>query len=577
MSAIELLQRGIDSYAVYQDERGEINDPLMGQPTQYGTPYHAFGRAVLAEKGSPKNRADNLRRSIQAVHVALDLVSDTSRSATVSSVSRIDGSVVARLNHRDFFWPPILQTFLILKHIAPSEAAKVGERIRAVQVPDAFRSRPPANWAAVWLSGEWLRVREGLSPYTMEDIDAWLAPFFEVHISIPGGYYQEPGHPNSYDLFTRYHLTLMLVEGYDGEYKSQIEDWLLPGVRRSLAVQLSDGSLASAYRSTGQTWTLGCQMAYLTMAANLLSARGEEEWAKRARAAIRLSQASFALWQRPDGPYSPVQNLLPWSYRVGYEDYTADAHYANLALGFLARAVSDGYNEEPATSCDRTPSVWVEGDPFCRAVLHNGRYTAALNGCANEHYDGFGLVDVTFGPGRYLQWASSTHHLSAPEHWYNMGLAAREAPGPEPLMVLAQLDPRPIGGYEQVGDCAVRLTSRVKGVPFRVFSDVQVDGEGVHASEELEGGQLYSTLLIPYLRDCGLGYETQVTVERQPNDTVIHLQLGEEKVRIVAEGATEHVMVLPYGYDNRRGLCGLIRIDLQERGASAAWHIAVDE
>jgi len=90
--------------------------------------------------------------------------------------------------------------------------------IRSVDVEESFRSRPPSNWAVVWPSGEWLRIREGLSPNSVERFDEWLAVFFSDRIDIDKGFYHEPGHPNSYDLFTRFHLADILQEGYGGRF-----------------------------------------------------------------------------------------------------------------------------------------------------------------------------------------------------------------------------------------------------------------------------------------------------------------------------------------------------------------------
>lgn len=52
----------------------------------------------------------------------------------------------------------------------------------SVDVDRAFSSRPPSNWAAVWLLGEWMRIASGLSPFDQVDIDAWLEPFFAGRI-----------------------------------------------------------------------------------------------------------------------------------------------------------------------------------------------------------------------------------------------------------------------------------------------------------------------------------------------------------------------------------------------------------
>ena len=182
-------------------------------------------------------------------------------------------------------------------------------RISRVDIGGAFAQRPPSNWAAVWLSGEWLRLREGLSPFSMERLDLWLDTFFETHILTEQGLYLEPGHPNSYDLFTRYHLADLLAEGYDGRRREDLEILMRTGLLRSLGVQLSDGSLASAHRSTGQTWTLGAQCAFFTHASNHFREQ-EPELARRAEEAAYRALSSFRRWQR-DGPYSPVENRLP--------------------------------------------------------------------------------------------------------------------------------------------------------------------------------------------------------------------------------------------------------------------------
>ena len=218
----------------------------------------------------------------------------------------------SRTNHRDFF--PILKSYLILRELGVSEADDLARQIAAVDVLASFASRPPSNWSAVWLSGEWLRMRSGLSPFTLEQFDAWLDPFFATHLDLEKGFYHEGGHPNSYDLFTRVHLSDILLAGYDGRHRADLERLMETGFRRSLGVQLSDGSLASAHRSTGQTWTLGAQCAYFTNVANFY-ADTDPVRADEARRAAWRALASLQRWQRTDGPFSPVENCLPLAYR----------------------------------------------------------------------------------------------------------------------------------------------------------------------------------------------------------------------------------------------------------------------
>jgi hypothetical protein len=269
-------------------------------------------------------------------------------------------------------------------------------------------------------------------------------------------------------------------------------------------VQLSDGSLASAHRSTGQTWTLGAQCAFFTHASNHF--RGQEpELARRAEEAAYRALSSFRRWQR-DGPYSPVENRLPPGHRVGYERYTADGHYANLAAALLAVAVSNGLNSpftEP--SGGREASLLLEHDPIFRAVLHNGPYSMHFNARPAPDYDAFGLVDVTFGPGRFLQFASSAKHLES-GRLLNLGMAGGSGSSQTDLALTGRMD----GG---LAPPRLELEARDRGSPYRYRFAARVETEGVYVEETTPGLEDPKSLLIPYLRDPGTGTLTAAKVE----------------------------------------------------------------
>lgn len=568
---IEALQTAVASYEPYLQPSGHLIDPILKQPTQYSTPYHALCQAVLALKGDPARRDHHLNNAIRGFEAALTHLADPAMPCNISSVQRETGQV-RRTNHRDFFWPPLLKTYRIFKELGLPEATSFGERLAAVDILAAFRSRPPSNWAMVWLSGEWLRFKEGLSPFDLGQIDAWLGVFFENHILLEQGFYQEPGHPNSYDLFTRYHLADMVLDGYNGAWQGHMERLMETGLARSLQVQLSDGSLASAYRSTGQTWTLGVQCAYFTHAANYFRTDDPEKAAAAAMAAQRAF-ASFARWQRPQGPYSPVENVLPPAYRVGYESYTADGHYANLAMGFLAVAILNGFQAPERLEKPERPShTLIEADPTYRAIAHRGPYSVHVNAFPSPKYDGFGLVDLTFGPGRRLHFASSARHLSD-EKFYNLGLAVRQEPGLSELILLAQQELALIGAIEPAPTGAgFALKARVKGSPYIYELAVQIEPDGLYIEERTPHLSGYKTLLIPYLRDGGWADTTQV----HRAGSLIRLALEDEIIRFELEGEIEHLLNLPYGYENRRGLCGLLRVDLTEPLEGIKYRVAIE-
>jgi hypothetical protein len=556
---VEILSEAVESYAPYLQASGEMHDPVFGEPTQYGTPYHAFCNAVLAREDGGERRSAYADRAVRGLEAALDHVLDPGLSPTASGFDGATGAV-DRSNHRDFFWPPILKTFLMLRELGVEGADGLAARISGVDIEAAFAGRPPSNWAAVWLSGEWLRLREGLSPFSMERMDLWLDTFFETHILPEQGLYQEPGHPNSYDLFTRYHLADMLAEGYDGRRREDLEILMRTGLLRSLGVQLSDGSLASAHRSTGQTWTLGAQCAFFTHASNHF--RGQEpQLARRAEEASYRALSSFRRWQR-DGPYSPVENRLPPGHRVGYERYTADGHYANLAAAFLAAAVSNGLNRpftEP--SGGREASLLLEHDPTFRAVLHNGLYSLHFNARPAPAYDAFGVVDLTFGPGRFLQFVSSARHLES-GRLLNLGMAGSSGSSQADLALTGRME----GG---LAPPRLELEARDRGSPYRYRFAARVETEGVYVEETTPGLEDPKSLLIPYLRDPGTGTLTAAKVEAGR----VRLVHGREEVEISYGAPVKRVVHLTGGLQSRRGICGMLRIGFRERSQGISYRI----
>jgi hypothetical protein len=109
-----------------------------------------------------------------------------------SSDSRRGTGASAGRNHRDFFWPPVFKPgacwrialrnppaaprgpyFWDLGELDEPLSLEINgyaqflEAIARVNSLAAFAQRPPSNWAAVWLSGEWLRFRAGLSPFSL--------------------------------------------------------------------------------------------------------------------------------------------------------------------------------------------------------------------------------------------------------------------------------------------------------------------------------------------------------------------------------------------------------------------------
>jgi hypothetical protein len=165
MLPVEILREAVESYSPYLQASGEMHDPVFGEPTQYGTPYHVFCNAVLAREIAGERKSAYADRAVRGLGAALDHVLDPGLPPTASGFDDATGAV-SRSNHRDFFWPPILKTFLMLRDLGVDGAEAFAGRISGVDIEASFAQRPPSNWAELALDyrvvlgdGAWPRER----------------------------------------------------------------------------------------------------------------------------------------------------------------------------------------------------------------------------------------------------------------------------------------------------------------------------------------------------------------------------------------------------------------------------------
>ena len=570
--ASKLLHEGAVHLRPFLQPCGELYDPVFAEPTQYGTGYFAYVNAVLGRLSRGAAAASYFESAERGLAAALRHLLDPADPPATSSYAPPIASPTAR-NHRDFMLLPVMRCLRLLRSARRPGLDALAEQVQEVEVPAVFATRPPHNWAAVWLVGEWLRAREGLSLPPAEPFDAWLASFFEgpdTRVDLEKGFYYEPGYPNSYDLFTRYHLLELLAEGYAGRHRPALEQLLRAGLRRSLAVQLSNGSLPSAHRSTGQVWTLTAQCAYFHRAAELCAS---DALAEKAREAALRSFAAVLGCRRRDGGLSPVENVLPANFRVGYEPYTADAHYVALALAFLADAVMAGFTgaEEPGGARGEASALvrdaWpqargeahIEAEPLWRSLLHRDGWSVHVNLAPQPGYDAFGVADVSLGSGRWLRFGGQVHHVGTGTP-ITLGLAVRD--GQDGLRTLAAAG-RVKGPFARYGPAAGCLEggALVDGLRYR-FRAAVVDGD-LRLVESV--GDRACSLIVPYLRDRGDGAHPVV----EPQPAGLRLSVRGEQVEVSTDRPIERAVHLAHGYESRHGLVGVVRLDLAGTGPVA--------
>ncbi len=574
MKAIDLLRVAVESYEPYLQESGELHDPVLGEPTQYGTPCHALGQAVLASHDPTPRHSEHLMYAFRGLDASLRTLNNSNRPHTASALDPSTGTVSA-LDHRSYFWAPVIKTYRHLKRHGVSMADAFTTRIAGVDIERAFTDRPLDGRAAAWLAGEWIRMRENLSPVSPVQFDLWLGALLDHCALVDLGFCQVPGHSNAEDLFIRFYLADLLAEEYQGAHYDRLHQLMQTGLQRSLATQLSDGSLASAHINAGQTWTVACMVAYFTHAAAYFDGSAPE-LADAAKQAARRALSSLARWQRADEPFSPVENLFSPNFRIGYEPFTLDGHYGNLAIAFLAKAILHGCDDEPLESkSGRAADHHIDPDPLHRAMLHEGPYSIHINGAPNSDYDGFGITDLTFGPNRFFHFASTVRHVDSGS-FFNLGMAMRDEAGRSPIRSIASEAPGLLTPIERgLSDASLRVRARTRGALYTYDLNVWIDDEGISCEETTPEIKGYKSLLIPYLRDLGGDYKTRVGVRLSSEGAGVRFQHGNEVIRVRVEGAIAHVLDLPHGFENRRGLCGLLRLDLRHPTHTLRYRVTI--
>jgi hypothetical protein len=193
----------------------------------------------------------------------------------------------------------------------------------------------------------------------------------------------------------------------------------------------------------------------------------------------------------------------------------------------------------------------------------------AVQASADGTYDASGLVDLTFGPDRTLVFVSAARHLDGGP-WLVPGLALRDEGGAAPVTPLCATSRRLVEPLRADRDAGLTFTAELDEgelAGHRHRWSAAVTDDGVDVVETVPGWTGRLTLLVPYLRDRGDGALT--TVARTQRG--VRFTRGSEWVEVVVDGPVERHSNLAAGYESRRGLCGLVRLDLAEPGDTLHW------
>jgi hypothetical protein len=115
----------------------------------------------------------------------------------------------------------------------------------------------------------------------------------------------------------------------------------------------------------------------------------------------------------------------------------------------------------------------------------------------------------------------------------------------------------------------VRIEARGRGSPHKYRLAARVETDGVYVDEATPRLEEPKALLVPYLRDAGTGIVTEARVEGGK----VRLIHGHEEVEISYGAPVKRVVHLTGGFESRRGLCGLLRIEFRHKSEGISYRI----
>ncbi|NOZ57171.1 MAG: hypothetical protein GXO73_10350, partial [Calditrichaeota bacterium] len=389
--ALELVRGVVRFFRNFQNERGAIIDPYTEAERQYSTPAYALCGAVLLHAGTKDNPW---------------LAQSTLKAFDWALTSLVEGRPAD--NHGDFFTVKLMLALPLLKPFADaSQWARWEDLLRRLNPDRSYRDilrykKTEArihNWNLVAISGEYLRSRAGYSDgaFVRRYVPIQLTRFTEH------GMYVDPHNPMAYDVFSRYHVAIMLAHGYDGVGAKALRQAQLRGGWTALFLQSPAGEVPCGGRSAHHQWNEAAQTATFEMIASELWKKGDRLAARAFKRGARLGLASLKRWVRPTGEFWIVKNRAePWK-RWGFEGYSYHSQYNLLAASMLAVAhlAADDSIPEGVAPADVGGYVLTlddgrredfEAPGFHKTVARAGKLYVLVEHAGNHRYNPTGVL-----------------------------------------------------------------------------------------------------------------------------------------------------------------------------------------
>jgi hypothetical protein len=210
------------------------------------------------------------------------------------------------------------------------------------------------------------------------------------------GQYPDPNTPMAYDIFPRHYLDIMILRGYNGQYRATMEELLLRGAWTSLLIQSPNGEWPNGGRSSQHQWNEAVETVIYELYASRMKAAGNMVAAKAFKRAARLALQSVRRWIQPNKEDIYIlKNQFNPSLRFGYEEYSFLSNYNNLPssmLGYAYLFADDTIPEGPSFA--EIGGFALKLDVHHKVFANAGGMYLEIETAADPDYDNTGLMRI---------------------------------------------------------------------------------------------------------------------------------------------------------------------------------------
>ena len=245
------------------------------------------------------------------------------------------------------------------------------------------------NWACFTAVSEFMRCYIGIAD-TYDFIDIQIATQLRL-LDENGMYMDPPGEPMVYDLVTRGLFAVLLHFGYNGKYKTEIDECLRKTGLLTLKMQSVIGEIPYGGRSNQFPHNEAHLALIMEFEANRYKMEGNMLLASQFKAAANRTLDSITYWLYKE-PTRHIKNRFPTETQFGCETYAYFDKYMITLASFLY--VANLFCDETISAASKemeTCYTLTLSSHFHKLFLRSGAYFAEFDTKADMHYDASGL------------------------------------------------------------------------------------------------------------------------------------------------------------------------------------------